>query len=305
MKYIFILLFSMLNLVNAANAQVPFTVQKVNNSVYALVGETGQRSVDNLGNNSTHGVIITGDGVIVIDSGASFLGAQQIHQAIKKLTDKPIKLVINTGGQDHRWLGNDYFHNIGASIISSEKTHLDQIKRTDYHLNRLRGLITSSLNGTIPRYSDITFDNNMQIHLGGVDLELHHFGAAHTVGDIMVWMPKEKIMFSGDIVFVDRALGTGPAKNINSWISVFEKMASFKPKHIIPGHGQLTNLTTAIKDTYDYLVFLRDTIRKLIEDDGDMLDATNINQDKFKYLKNFEGISRKNAQNAFQQLEFE
>ena len=81
MKYIFILL---LGLTNLANAQAPLVVQKVSDSVYALVGETKQRSADNLGNNSTHGVIITNDGVILIDSGASFLGAQQIHQAIKK-----------------------------------------------------------------------------------------------------------------------------------------------------------------------------------------------------------------------------
>lgn len=302
MKYIFILL---LGLTNLANAQAPLVVQKVSDSVYALVGETKQRSADNLGNNSTHGVIITNDGVILIDSGASFLGAQQIHQAIKKITNKPIKLVINTGGQDHRWLGNDYFYKIGASIISSEKTHLDQINRSDYHLNRLGNLIGSSLDGTIPLYSNITFDEKMKIHLGGVDLELYHFGAGHTIGDIVAWMPKEEIMFSGDIVFVDRALGTGSAKNIKSWIKVFEKMASFKPKHIIPGHGQLTNLKTATEDTYSYLVFLRDSVSKLIDEGGDMQDARNINQEKFKYLKNFELISKRNAQSTFQQLEFE
>ncbi len=302
MKTIFILL---LILTNLANAQIPLKIEKVNEFVYALTGETKQRSKDNLGNNSTHGVIITNEGVILIDSGASYLGAKQIHQSVKKITNKPIKLVINTGGQDHRWLGNDYFQKIGASIISSEKTHQDQINRTDYHLNRLQGLIGSSLNGTNEFYSMLTFDKKMNVHLGDVDLELYYFGAAHTVGDIFAWIPKEKIMFSGDIVFVERVLGAGPAKNIKSWIKVFEKMASFKPKAIIPGHGHLTNLNEATRDTYDYLVFLRDSVRKVIANDGDMIDATNINQEKFRYLKNFESIARKNAQNVFGQLEFE
>ncbi len=298
-----ILLLMLLNI--NVYASTGLKIEKINDYVYALVGETKQRSTQNLGNNSTHGVVITKTGVIVIDSGASYLGARQIHQAIQTLTDKPITTVINTGGQDHRWLGNDYFKTLGANIIASEKTRNDQIARTDYHLNRLGNLIGDSLKGTKPVYANTTFKQRKMLNISGVHLELYHFGGAHTLGDIFVWMPQEKIMFSGDIVFVQRALGTGPAKNIKSWIKVFEKMASFKPKHIIPGHGHTTNLVEATKDTYDYLVFLRDEVRKVIEKDGDIMQATDINQDAFKYLKNFEGIARKNAQNAFVQLEFE
>ncbi len=298
-----ILLLMLLNI--NVYASTGLKIEKINDYVYALVGETKQRSTQNLGNNSTHGVVITKTGVIVIDSGASYLGARQIHQAIQTLTDKPITTVINTGGQDHRWLGNDYFKTLGANIIASEKTRNDQIARTDYHLNRLGNLIGDSLKGTKPVYANTTFKQRKMLNISGVHLELYHFGGAHTLGDIFVWMPQEKIMFSGDIVFVQRALGTGPAKNIKSWIKVFEKMASFKPKHIIPGHGHTTNLVEATKDTYDYLVFLRDEVRKVIEEDGDIMQATDINQDAFKYLKNFEGIARKNAQNAFVQLEFE
>ncbi len=288
-----------------AYAEVPLKIVKISDSVYGLEGETKQRSAENFGNNSTHGVIVTDAGVILIDSGASFLGAKQIHNAIKTFTDKAIKIVINTGGQDHRWLGNDYFKSLGAKIISSKKTNQDQKNRSDYHLNRLQQLIGESLKGTKPVYADEIFSDKKNINFGGVKLELYHFGAAHTIGDILVWMPSKKIMFSGDVVFVDRALGTGPAKNIKSWIKVFEKMASFQPKVIIPGHGRATNLKTATQDTYNYLVYLRDKIRELIENDGDMQTAININQSQFKYLKNFNEISRRNAQNTFEQLEFE
>ncbi len=263
-------------------AEVPLNIVKISNNVYALKGETSQRSKDNFGNNSTHGVIIGKKSVLLIDSGASFLGAKQIHNAIKTITEKPIKYVVNTGGQDHRWLGNDYFYQLGSNIIASQKTHDDQIARTDYHLNRLSILIGRSLNGTKPFYANETFNNKKIFNFEGTHLELYHFGEAHTVGDIIIWMPDEKIMFSGDVVFVDRMLGTGPAKNIKSWIKVFEKMAQFKPKVIVPGHGSVTNLKIATQDTYDYLIFLRDKIRKIIEDDGGILSATNINQEKFK-----------------------
>ena len=285
--------------------KVNLKVQKITNNIYALVGETGQRSPENFGNNSTHGVIIGKDSVILIDSGASFLGAKQIDEVIKTLTDKPVKMVINTGGQDHRWLGNDYFQKRGAKVISSKKAKIDQIDRTDYHLNRLSGLIKKSLDGTIPSYPDEVFEREKKIKFAGIDLELYHFGSSHTIGNIMVWLPKDEIMFSGDTVYVERALGVGPAKDIKSWIKVFEKMANFKPKYIVPGHGSLTNIKQATKNTYDYLVLLKNKVNKVLDDDGSTLDAMNINQDKFKYLKNFESIAKRNAQNVFQQLEFD
>ncbi|AYQ57351.1 beta-lactamase domain-containing protein [Bathymodiolus thermophilus thioautotrophic gill symbiont] len=282
-----------------------FEVQKIADNVYALVGELSQRSKTNLGNNSTHGVIITSAGVVLIDSGASYLGAKEIHKAIQKLTPMPVKIVINTGGQDHRWLGNDYFQKLGARIISSSKTKIDQQARADEQIARLNILIGDSLKGTKPVPALETFDKKMQVDFGGINLELYHFGAAHTVGDIVVWMPSTKTMFTGDMVFNNRMLGIGPAKDSQSWINAFEKMASFKPKHIIPGHGNASDLLFATHNTYDYLVFLKTKISKILENDGNMLDASKIDQSNFHYLKNYESIAGKNAQWVFEEMEFD
>ena len=82
-------------------------------------------------------------------------------------------------------------------------------------------------------------------------------------------------------------------------------MAAFKPDHIVPGHGHATDLATATRDTYDYLVFLRQKISELIENDGDMQDSRNIDQSAFNYLKVFNMISKRNAQAVFAQMEFE
>jgi glyoxylase-like metal-dependent hydrolase (beta-lactamase superfamily II) len=280
-------------------------IQKVDDNVYALVGELSQRSKENFGNNSTHGVIITEEGVILIDSGASYLGAKEIHKTIQKLTNKPIKIVINTGGQDHRWLGNDYFSKLGARIISSSKAKSDQKNRADQEINRLSGLIGESLKNTTPVFASEIFDNKKTIQLGNVKLELYYFGSAHTLGDIFVWMPDKKIMFTGDIVFNDRMLGIGSAKNFKSWIKVFEKMASFKPDHIVPGHGKPSNLTVSTKDTYQYLMFLQNQVAQVLDNDGGMLDAIKIDQSSFNYLKNHESIAGKNIQSVFEQMEFD
>ena len=302
---LFLLMLSLVTFNNIALAGSALEVQKVDDGVYALVGELSQRSKENLGNNSTHGVIITDEGVILIDSGASYLGAKQIHHAIQKLTDKPVKVVINSGGQDHRWLGNDYFHKLGAKIITSEKARTDQKARADMQMTGLEFLISDSLKQTEPFFAVEAFDDKKQIELGGVKLDLYHFGAAHTAGDIFIHMPSKDIIFSGDIVFNDRILGIGPAQNLQSWIKVFEKMASFKPKYIVPGHGRASDLSTATKNTLDYLLFLKTEITNVLEDDGDMLKATKIDQSKFNYLKNHKSIAGKNAQWVFEQMEFD
>ncbi|PIP97241.1 MAG: MBL fold metallo-hydrolase, partial [Rhodobacterales bacterium CG18_big_fil_WC_8_21_14_2_50_71_9] len=81
-------------------------IQPVTDGVWALVGEKQQRSADNLANNATFGVVVTGDGVVLIDPGGSWRGAAEIDAAIATLTGQPVRVVIDTGGQDHRWLGN-------------------------------------------------------------------------------------------------------------------------------------------------------------------------------------------------------
>jgi len=112
-------------------------IQKVTDNVYALVGQRGPMSKWNFGTNATFGVIITSEGVVLIDSGASDQAARYIHKNIQKITNKPIVLVINTGSEDLRWLGNTYFKSLGAKIITSKTALDDQKQRADNLLLRL------------------------------------------------------------------------------------------------------------------------------------------------------------------------
>src|SRR3990172_1560391 len=123
----------------------PLQVQKVTDGVYALVGEMEQRSPENLGNNATFGVIVTGDGVVLVDPGGSYNGAKQIHEAIRSISDKPVRLVINTGGQDHRWLGNGYFKAQGARLVASKAAVADQRARVTDQLIGLNRLVGEKL----------------------------------------------------------------------------------------------------------------------------------------------------------------
>lgn len=281
-------------------------LQQVTTNVYALVGELGNRTQTNLGNNATFGFVVTSEGVVLVDSGGTYKGAQEIKRLIESVTDQPVVTVINTGGQDHRWLGNGYFKTQGAQIIASEDAVSDQKARTRDQFFMLGNLVgDEGLKGTDPVYADKTFKERLEFTRGSTVFKIFHAGHAHTPGDSFIWLPQENVMFTGDIVYVERMLGVGAQSNSKSWVSVYEKMADFQPQHLIPGHGQATGLTQANTDTYEYLVFLRNAVSDFIENGGDIADISSVDQSKYSYLENFEALSGRNAQQIYIELEWE
>ena len=281
-------------------------IQHVTANVYAIVGPHEQRNATNFANNATFGVVVTGAGVLLVDPGGSYKGAAQIDAMIKTITDKPVKIVINSGGQDHRWLGNGYFKERGARIIASKAAVEDHKARTNDYFFMLTNLIgKDALAGTEPVYAEETFESELNLDFGGHRFEIRHVGSAHTLGDAFVWMPDTGVMFTGDIVYVERMLGIGPAGDTASWIDTFDAMADYNPKYIVPGHGPVTDLRRATAETYDYLVYLRTMIGRIIENGGLIEEGVNVNQSIFSHLAVSDQISKRNAQDVFMQMEFE
>ncbi len=304
-KSFFVLFCLMPMLVNASNKQ-DLVLKKITSNSWAIVGPLTNRNKENLGNNATFGFVVTDDGVVLIDSGGSLKGAKALHKIIKTVTKKPIRYVINSGGQDHRWFGNDYFSSLGAKIISSEAAKKDHKVRLSSQWSRLEARIgKNGIKGTKEKFADIVFADNYKFKLGGVIFELYFKGQAHTPGDIYIWLPQRKVMFTGDIVYTERMLGIGDQSNSKSWLKVFNSMAAFKPKHIVPGHGAPTTLSKAKKDTGDYLTFLRETISLFIENGGGAHEISRINQTRFKYLNNYKSLKGRNALKVYTEIEWE
>lgn len=280
-------------------------VQNVTDGVYALVGPKEQRSAENLANNATFGVVVTDEGVVLMDPGGSWKGAEAIHARIREITDQPVRFVIDTGGQDHRWLGNSYWQSQGATIIASQAAVEDQMDRGSQQMTALSQFLGEELAGTEPVYADVTFTDDYTLELGGLTFEIVHAGHAHTPGDSFVWLDQKDTVFTGDIVYVERILGNGGQSNAKSWIDAFEAMAALEPVHVVPGHGHATTLEHATADTYNYLVNLRTEIAALIEEGGDIMDAPDIDQSAFAYLEQFDSLAGRNAQTTYEQMEWE
>lgn len=281
--------------------------QRVADGVYAFVGETGARTADNEGLNANIGLVVTPAGAVLIDSGATFQGARQIAEAARKVTPQPIRWVINTGGQDHRWLGNGYFQAHGAETIAHAGGEADMKNRGNDHLVGLKAVLGAKADGTVPTLPSRWLEAPVErLELGGVVFEFKHRGGAHTPGDTLVWLPQKNVLFTGDVVYVDRMLGVIPVSNTKQWLATFAVIEQLNPAVLVPGHGRVTNLAAAKADTQAYLLALRAHMKKAVDDGTDVSAAVkSFDATSFTRLLNAAELMPGNGSRTYLELERE
>jgi len=288
----------------AAHAFQP-RAEKVVDNVYAIVGPLGQRSAENDGLNANFGFVVTPTGVILIDSGASLLGAKKIEAAIAKVTKQPVRWVVNTGSQDHRWLGNDYFAGKGAEVIAMSRTAATQAEYAAQHMEGLTRFLGKRMQGTKPLPAPKTLaGDSATLERGGETLELTYTNT-HFPGDAWVWLPKQRVVFSGDLVYVDRLLGVLPWSSVKNGQQAFKAMAALKPARIVPGHGRVCDLAQAQRETGDYFDFLAEKVGAAAREMEPLSETLDRYADlpAFRHLDNYEGLHRGNMNRAFTQFE--
>jgi glyoxylase-like metal-dependent hydrolase (beta-lactamase superfamily II) len=261
--------------------------QAVAPHVYAYVGDTEGRTYENEALNANIGLVVTPQGAVLIDPGASFQGARQIADAAKQVTQQPIKWVINTGGQDHRWMGNGYFKAQGAEIIAHANAQADMVARGPEHLRTNAPVLKEKMSGTeVVLPTRWLKDADTTLKLGGTTLQVVHRQGGHTPGDSMVWLPNSGVVFTGDVVYVDRILGLLPVSKTKTWVASFQALEALNPTIVVPGHGKVTNLAQAQKDTGQLLVSLREAMGKAVEAGTDISAAVkSFDAAPYKHLK--------------------
>ena len=295
-------------LLAAAAAQaVEVRFERVNDGVYAFVGETGARTAANEGLNANLGLVVTSAGALLIDSGATHQGARQIHEAVRRVTAQPVRWVINTGGQDHRWLGNGYFQAQGAELIGHAAAEADLRARGHEQVQALRAVLGAKADGTVPvQPTRWIRGSDERLELGGVVVELKHRGGAHTPGDMLVWLPAQRVLFSGDAVYVDRLLGVLPVSRGKAWLETFAAIESLNPERIVPGHGRVSTLEQAQRETRDYLVALRAHMKRAVDDGQDISAAIKAFDGRpWLHLQNAAELMPGNASRTYLELERE
>lgn len=261
----------------------------VADGVYAYIGDIGGRTYDNEGLNANIGLVVTTAGAVLIDSGSSYQVAAKIHEAVRKVTTQPLKLVINSGDQDHRWLGNGYFAGLGIETLAHAAAQADMQAHAGEHMEGLK-VLKERLDGTRPTLpSRFVKAQDSTIDMGGTVIELKHRQGGHTPGDTLVWLPQKNVLFSGDLVYVDRVLGLHPVSRTKTWLDSFAVIEQIKPQTIVPGHGNVTNLATAQAQTRDLLLALRAHMKQAVDDGVDISAAVkSFNGKPFAHLKHAE-----------------
>jgi glyoxylase-like metal-dependent hydrolase (beta-lactamase superfamily II) len=259
-------------------------------NVYAYVGDTEGRTYDNEALNANLGLLVTPAGSVLIDSGATHQSARKIAEAVRQVSAQPIRWVINTGGQDHRWLGNGYFKAQGAEIMAHANAEADMKARGAEQLRANAPVLKEKQNGTeVVLPTRWLKDANTRLQLGGVEVVVVHRNGGHTPGDSMVWLPQTGVVFTGDVVYVDRILGLHPVSKTKTWLASFEALEALNPTTVVPGHGQVTTLAQARKDTGDLLKALRQHMGQAVEAGTDIGEAVkSFNAAPFKHLKHMD-----------------
>ncbi|MCE8507481.1 MBL fold metallo-hydrolase [Ruegeria pomeroyi] len=274
--------------------------------VFSAIGATAPPTYENAGHNNNLSFIVTDEGVVVINAGASARLAAALHDEIKQVTDQPVVLVINENGQGHAMLGNSYWRDLGVDVLAHVDAVEETIQNGDFILMGMERYNRDRAEGTRVEHANLTFEDRYDLTLGGVAIEVMHMGPAHDPGDIQVWIPEWKILIAGDIAFHERMLPIFEHTCTSCWLETWEtRMEPLAPTYVIPGHGHPTNLDQVRRYTYDYLTDLREKIGAHIEEGGDLASAYYVDQERWRNLDTFEELATKNAGRVFAEMEWE
>jgi rhodanese-related sulfurtransferase/glyoxylase-like metal-dependent hydrolase (beta-lactamase superfamily II) len=273
--------------------------------IWSAIGATAPPNYENSGHNNNLSFIITSEGVVVINAGANYLLAQALHNEIKKHTEQPVKFVSLENGQGHAMLGSNYWKEQGAVVIAHKDTDLEIEAHGHTSLKRMQDRQRDKSMGTKLTLPDVTFEDRHIIELGGERIELLNLGPAHSPGDIVVWLPKRKLVIAGDIAFHQRLLPVFEHTNTKAWIETWDSLVELKAEIVVPGHGEPTTMDEVTKYTYDYLKHLRKSVSTLLDEDGTLEDAYDIDQSAYSHLDTFDDLAKTNAGRVFEAMEFE
>ena len=241
---------------------------KVTSRVYYVQGQPGLASAANEGFNSNAGFVVTDAGVVVVDALGTIALGEALVKAIGKVTDKAIRRVVVTHYHADHFYGLAALKKAGAEIWAhvAGREYLTSGEGARRLEQRARDLFPWVEPGMKLVAADRWLETDESFTLGGVPFEVHHLGPAHSPEDVIVVLPSEGVIFSGDILFAGRIPFVGEADS-KQWLERIERLLAMKPVLMVTGHGQVSR--DPVKDlglTREYLIFLRTAMGKAVEE---------------------------------------
>ena len=187
------------------------------------------------------GIIIGDDSVMIIDATATPVMAQEVIARVRELTDKPIKYVVLTHYHAVRVLGASGYKDAGLEqIIASQDTYDLIVERGQQDMDSEIGRFPRLFNAveSVPglTWPTMTFQGEMTVWMGKLEVKIKQVGRGHTKGDTIVYLPSQNICFSGDLVEADAACYTGDAY-LADWPQTLDNLTAMNFDKLVPGRG--------------------------------------------------------------------
>jgi len=276
---------------------------RVGEGVYAFIGATGEPDRINGGNTGNSGFIVARDGIVVIDTGSSYRHGRAMIEAIRRVSDKPIALVVNTHAVQEFLFGNSAFARIGVPLLTHRASAQLMRERCAHCLENLRLLLgEDAMRGTRLLVPRTLLDESAILRVAGRDLEVLHFGWGATPGDLVVLDRRSGVVFAGGLASIDRIPETRDG-NHAGWIAALDALARLPAGRVVPGHGPVVDLAQ-VRRTRAYLLELDALARRLYEDGFSLLETLDRSElSDYRDWGAYATVHRRNLQQRYLELE--
>ncbi len=239
---------------------------------------------------SNNAFLVTDEGVLVVDTRQHPKRAEELLATIRKVTDKPIRWVVNTHAHGDHYFGNSVFKREGATIIAHRDTAgmmkalypLEMKRRMGYF--KQRQYDAGEVKLTLP---DVTFDSRLTLTLGGRTVEILYLGAGQNPGDTFVHFPKERVLFAGGPFSKQSWPNPSFTPSMAGWIEVLKKIGAMDADKYLGGHGDIGTKQDVLDEAQmltDFDAGMRAAVAKGMSRD-DIIK--NVRFEKYKDVRNY------------------
>ena len=271
--------------------------------MFVHFGVNALMTAENEGATANVGFVVGNDAVAVIDTGGSLLEGRRLLGAVRNITTKPIRYVINTHAHPDHVFGNAAFRDPATVFVGHRNMPRALALRGPHYLDAFRrsmGPLVADIELVAPQQ---IVETELALDLGQRVLRLRAWAIAHSDSDLTVFDEASGILFSGDLVFIEHIPVVDGS--LRGWLAAIEMLAGIPAMRVIPGHGPMAEWPAALVGERRYLERLGQDIRGMINDGTPIAQAATAGLSEKSRWELFEEYNARNATAAFAELEWE